>query len=38
MLPLFWTDKIPALQQLRIAAHFLSGDFTDGDASGAELH
>jgi hypothetical protein len=30
MLPLFWTDKIPALQQLRIGAHFLraaSADF-----------
>jgi hypothetical protein len=23
MFPLFWTDKIAALQQLRIAAHFL---------------
>jgi hypothetical protein len=23
MLPLFWTDRIPASQQLRIAGHFL---------------
>jgi len=23
MLPLFWTDRIPTSQQLRIAGHFL---------------
>src|SRR6266436_5239882 len=31
MLPVFWTDKIPALQQLRIAAHFLRASFKFGE-------
>jgi hypothetical protein len=35
MLPLFWTDKIPALQQLRIAAHFLRATPADSRCSSA---